>query len=165
MDLTLDFDDRAYRLGDTIAMSVAMEARGPVKVREASVELVCDQKFAESYTVSGPGAYSGLSQPLSGGRLPPRPDIPSKVGDERIESYAHSRAVFMSGEDLDPGPARQLTVRLPLDAAPPRRWEDAKALEGDAVRSWTFTWRLVVSVDVARGRDARAERPVNIRAR
>ena len=157
LDLRLDFDDRSYRLGETIAVRVEMTAKGRIAIRKAGVELLCDQKFAETYTVSGPGRYSNTTGSV------PRPDISSQVGDERIESYAHSRTDFLSDVTLEPGESRSLDVRLPIDAAPPRRLEDARALEGDAARSWSFAWRLVVSVDVAGSRDAKLERDIKIR--
>ena len=156
MDLSLDFDDRPYRLGEMVAVRVEIVPKGRIAIREASVELLCDQKFAETYTVSGPGLYSNP------GVASPRPQIPNQVGSERLESYVHSTAAFFSDVTLEQGELRGFDVRLPIDSAPPRRFDDAKALELDAVRSWSFDWRLVVSVDVAGGRDARLERDVKV---
>ena len=153
----LDFNDRSYRLGETIDVRVEVTAKGRIAIRKAGVELVCDQKFAETYTVSGPGLYSNTAGTA------PRPDISSQVGDERLESYVHSRKAFLSDLTLESGESRSLDVRLPIDPSPPRRLDDARALEDDAARSWSFGWRLVVSVDVAGGRDARLERDVKVR--
>ena len=157
LDLSLDFSDRTYKLGDTIAVRVEMTSKGRIDIRKAGVALMCDQKFAESYTVSGPGRYSNTGEAAA------RPDISSQVGDERIESYAHSRAAFLSDVTLEAGEQRTVDVRLAIDAAPPRRLDDARALDDDAARSWSFGWRLVVSVDVAGGRDASVERDVKVR--
>ena len=156
LDLGLDFDDRTYRLGETIAARVEVTAKGRISIREASVELLCDQKFAETYTVSGPGLYSNP------GVAAPRPDISSQVGNERLESYVHSRTALLSDVTLEPGEPRGFDVRLPIGTAPPRRLDDARALEGDAARSWSFAWRLVVSVDVAGGRDAKLEKDITV---
>ena len=156
MDLSLDFDDRAYKLGEMVAVRVEIVPKGRITIREAGVELLCDQKFAETYTVSGPGLYSNP------GVASPRPQIPNQVGSERLESYVHSRTAFLSDVTPEPGEPRSFDVRLPIDTALPRRFDDAKALEGDAVRSWSFDWRLVVAVDVAGGRDARLERAVKV---
>ena len=157
LELGLDFDDRPYRLGETVALRVEIVPKGRTTIREAGVELLCDQKFAETYTVSGPGLYSNT------GEVGLRPDISSQVGSERVESYVHSRSVLLSDVTLEPDERRAFDVRLPIDTAKPRRFDDARALEGDAVRSWSFGWRLVVSVDVAGGRDASLEREVKIR--
>ena len=157
LDLGLDFNDRSYRLGETIPVRVEVTAKGRIDIREAGVELVCDQKFAEAYTVSGPGLYSNTQGTA------PRPDISSQVGSERIESYIHSRKAFLSDVTLESGESRSLDVGLAIGAAPPRRLKDARSLEDDAVRSWSFGWRLVVSVDVAGGRDASVERDVKVR--
>lgn len=157
LDLGLEFDDRSYRLGETVAVRVEMTAKGRVTIRDASLKLVCDQKFAESYTVSGPGLYANTTGSV------PRPDISSQVGSERIESYAHSMAALISDVTLESGEQRAVDVRLEIGASPPRRLKDSTALEGDAARSWSFSWRLVVSVDVAGGRDASVERDVKVR--
>ena len=156
LDLGLDFNDRSYRLGETIDVRVEVTAKGRIAIRKAGVELVCDQKFAETYTVSGPGLYSNTAGTA------PRPDISSQVGDERIESYVHSKKAFLSDLTLESGESRSLDVRLPIDPSPPRRLDDARALEDDAARSWSFGWRLVVSVDVAGGRDAKLERDIKV---
>ena len=157
LDLGLDFDDRSYRLGETIPVRVEIAAKGRIAIREASLKLVCDQKFAESYTVSGPGLYANTTGSV------PRPDISSQVGSERIESYAHSMASLISDVTLESGEQRAVDVRLEIGASTPRRLKDSTALEGDAARSWSFSWRLVVSVDVAGGRDASVERDVKVR--
>ena len=157
LDLGLDFNDRSYRLGETIDVRVEITAKGRIAIREAGVELLCDQTFAETYTISGPGRYSNTAGTA------PRPDISSRVGDERLESYVHSRTAFLSDLTLESGESRSLDVRLPIDPSPPRRLDDARALDDDAARSWSFGWRLVVSVDVAGGRDAKLERDVKVR--
>ena len=157
LDLDLDFNDRTYRLGEVVAVRVEIVPKGRVTIRKAGVELLCDQKFAESYTVSGPGLYSNP------GVASPRPDIPNQVGSERVESYAHSRTDFLSDVTLEAGEQRAVDVRLPIGTAPPRRLDDARALDDDAARSWSFDWRLVVLVDVAGGRDAKLEREIKVR--
>ena len=58
MNLSLDFDDRAYKLGEMVAVRVEIVPKGRITIREAGVELLCDQKFAETYTVSGAGAVA-----------------------------------------------------------------------------------------------------------
>ena len=157
LDLGLDFNDRSYRLGETIDVRVEVTAKGRIDIRKAGVVLMCDQKFAETYTVSGPGLYS------SSGVGAPRPDISSQVGDERTESYIHSRKAFLSDATLESGESKSLDVRLAIGTAPPRRLKDARSLDDDAARSWSFGWRLVVSVDVAGGRDASVERDIKVR--
>ena len=61
LDLGLDFNDRSYRLGETIDVRVEITAKGRIAIREAGVELLCDQTFAETYTISGPGRYSNTA--------------------------------------------------------------------------------------------------------
>ena len=158
LDLGLDFEDRSYRLGETIPLHVEITAKGGVGIRKAHVELLCDQKFAETYTVSRGGRYF-----VVGAKVSERDETSRHIGGERLESYVHSRTDFLSDVTLESGGQRAVDVRLQIDTTPPSRLDDARALDDDAARSWSFSWRLVVSVDVAGGRDAKLERDIKVR--
>ena len=43
LELGLDFEDRGYKLGDTINVRVNLTPNGDVDVREARVDLVCEE--------------------------------------------------------------------------------------------------------------------------
>ena len=156
LKISLDFKDSTYRLGDTLPARVEIWAKGDIEIREASISLVCDQKFVENYSVSGPGLYSNP------GVGSPRAQIPNQVGSERIESYVHSSETFLEGDSLSSGANRGYDVRLLIDTNLPRRFSDYKALEGDSLRSWSFDWKIVVLFDVVRGRDQKIEKEVRV---
>ena len=44
LDLEFDFEDRAYKLGETIRVSVDMTPKADVHIREARVDLVCQER-------------------------------------------------------------------------------------------------------------------------
>ena len=60
---------RPYRLGETIKIMVELGANGDVEVREARVDLVCEENYLESYNVMVPDIKIG--RPVGGflGRL------------------------------------------------------------------------------------------------
>ena len=43
LELGLDFEDRGYELGDTINVRVNLTPNGDVDVREARIDLVCEE--------------------------------------------------------------------------------------------------------------------------
>ena len=49
LKISLDFKDSTYRLGDILPARVEIGAKGDIEIREASISLVCDQKFVENY--------------------------------------------------------------------------------------------------------------------
>ena len=157
MEVSFDFDDREYRLGDTIRLSVQLVPSGDVDVREARVDVLCEERFVESYTVSSPGLYANP------GVAAPRVDIPNQVTKEQKESYVHSTEVFLSGAKLKSGAAARYDVSLRIQPSPPIHLEDARELQKDASRSWSFKWTIVTTVDVVRGRNPKRQRVVNVR--
>ena len=52
LELTFEFEDRPYKLGDTIKLTVDMNPKGDVHVREARVDLVCQERYFEQTTLS-----------------------------------------------------------------------------------------------------------------
>ena len=88
LDVTLVCDDRQYKLGEAIDIVVELSARGDVEVREARVDLVCEEKYVETYNVMVPDIKTGRS---GGGLLggtsiavgyTPTPMIPKQVVKE-----------------------------------------------------------------------------------
>ena len=147
LELGLDFDDRPYRLGETVALRVEIVPKGRTTIREAGVELLCDQKFAETYTISGPGRYSNT------GEVGLRPDISSQVGDERLESYVHSRTAFLSDVTLEPvnrGASTSASPSIrpsPGDSTTPTPWKGTQPGHGPSTggSSSRSTWRVAAT--------------------
>ena len=166
LKVKIDFDDRAYNLGDAIDVYVELMPGSDVEVREARVDLVCEQlhtrqeagSFLSSTraagVASGPAARASRSTGSGAG-------LGSQM-KQRVESYVHSSAVFLEGTTLRSGSPSAHRVRLQIQPAPPRRFKEAVDLHYDARAAWAFKWRLEATVNVVRGRNPRTQRVVQI---
>ena len=67
LELSLDFEDRDYELGETVDVQVTLTPNGPVDVREARVDLVCEECYSRR--------ESGVVIPAGRERLHPRGGI------------------------------------------------------------------------------------------
>ena len=157
LDVRFLFDDRPYRLGETLDIVVELSARGEIEVREARLDLVCEENYIESYNVMVPdiktgramgGLYGGSS--IAAGYTP-TPMIPKLVNKEHRETYVHSSVVFLTDSMLSSGATDQYDIRLGIEPEPPSHVSIA-----------TVKWRLEVVVDVARARDVKAWHKVKV---
>lgn len=85
LELSLDFEDRDYELGDTVDVQVDLVPNGDVHVREARIDLVCEQR----YTRNERGVVIGMGRSIAGGNMFTSTDyVPStSMVNERAESY------------------------------------------------------------------------------
>lgn len=70
LDVKFLFDDLPYKLGETISVMLELSASNEIEVREARVDLVCEEHYTESYTVNvpiGQRADTGAPAGLGGG--------------------------------------------------------------------------------------------------
>ena len=156
LELSLDFEDRIYELGDTINVEVELAPSSDVGVREARVDLICEERFVHSFVHKGPGRIQGMG-------MARMPQVTLQKTQERIERYVHSSAVFLNETRLRSGMPSTHSARLQIQPVPPQHAEEADALERDSSKSWSFKWRLVVSVDVVRGRNPTVQRAIKLR--
>ena len=146
------FDERTYGLGEIIAATVKLSAGREVEVRVARLELVCEERYAESYTVSVPsGPPTDYGSPWGQFGVYRAPKIPKKVDRDVKETFVHSSAVFLEGALLNAGSAKQFSFDLCIGAERPPH-----ASVGSS------TWLLQLVVDVARARDVRVRLPVDV---
>jgi hypothetical protein len=157
LELSFDFEDRSYDLGDVIDIQVALAPNGEVTVRAARVDLICEERY-----VQAPGPASAQYASWSG--VPPQARSatlnPTK---ETKETYVHSSGEFLRDARLPAGVPSAHRIRLRIQPAPPKHADEAAALVRDAASSWTFKWRLVASVDIVRGRNPKLQRTVKVR--
>lgn len=152
LDIELEIDDGPYRLGDTINVTVALEPHGDVDVREGRLDLVCEERYTETYSVMVP--VRGPDARHAGG---------TRQGvKERKESYVHSSVVFLEDTRLRSGRTARHSIALRIEPVPPTHLDEAKALVRDASSAWTFKWTVVASFNVARGRDSKRQRRVAV---
>ena len=165
LDLEFDFDDRPYRLGDTIKLTVGMNPKADVQIREARVDLVCQERYSEKSTMSMEVPIIGQ---VSGGRGSSSviqmgtETVTKQVNKEQKETHVHSSVVFDSDSELSSQRPRRVDVDLEIEPVPPPHAADAKALVKDPSRSWSFAWTLVAEVNVVRGRNPKKQRKVQI---
>ena len=151
LGVELYFDDASYELGDSINIIVDVSARTDVEVREARVDLVCEERFTEVYSVMVPASRP---MPPTRGMAAPLPTIkvPKRVAEEFKESYVHSSVEFAADTRLQSGTTTRYDVKLPIDQRPPTYADKS-----------TMLWKLVVSIDTVRARDVNARWKVDIK--
>ena len=148
MDLKLLFEDRPYKLGETIDLTMELDARGDVEVREGRVDLVCDARWTEVYTIMVPAATRASAV---GGTIIIPPKIPKQVSKEHRETYVHSSVVFLQDTRLDSSTRGSYRVSLEIEPESPPHAAEA-----------TVKWTLVAAIDVARARDIKTRRAVKV---
>ena len=158
LEVKLDFEDRVYKLGETIDVHVELIPSGDVEVREARIDLVCEQLYSRSdtavvmgYTESG--SIQGGNIHTSTDRIPARSQV-----KQQSESYVHSSVVILKDSTLRFDSPNTHRMKQRIEPVPPKRFSDAR--DGSGV--WSFRWLLKASVDVIRGRNAERSYQVRI---
>ena len=143
----LDFQDRAYRLGETINLTLDLVPGRDVEVREGRVDLVCEVRYTESFTVDVPLLGSqGSGYAVS--------TVSKQENRKHKDTYVHSTVAFLSDARLQSGRAQTYSSSLVISPEPPPNTgpqQEAKV-----------KWTLVASADVVQGRDPRAQRAVKV---
>lgn len=152
LELSLEFESRAYTLGETIDAVVELRPTSDIRVRSARLDLVCEEHYTQRGVSFVPDFYAGMN-PSGQTR---------QVANDRKEQFVHSTVRFMEETHLTGGATATRRVSLAVGTEPPPHFEESLALQRDASSAWTFNWTLLASVDVARGRDAQVEREVKI---
>ena len=144
----LDFDDRAYRLGETINLTITLDPGRDVEVKEGRVDLVCEVRYTESFTVDIPLAGSqGSGYAVS--------SVPSKQHKKHKDTHVHSSVAFLNDTRLQSGRAHTYNSRLEIGPEPPPN-------TGPEYKDAKVKWTLVASADVVQGRDPKSRRAVQM---
>lgn len=139
LEVSSDFEDRTYKPGEAIRLTVDLAVRREVEVKEARVELVCDERYVESYaSVQALEPPAGLISPRRKG--PPTMLVPKRQVTEIQKTYVHSSAVFLKDKQLGQNARPQHKVSLEIERKP---------LSG-AVAS-RVTWTLLTTVETDEG--------------
>ena len=80
----------------------------------------------------------------------------------KSETHVHSSTEFLGESTLTPGGPNTYRTSLLIQPTPPRRLDESKERQKDSKSSVSFHWTLVARLDVVRGRDAKAERPITV---
>ena len=151
LDMSLAFEDRPYSLGETIRIQVELTPRRDVEVREARVDLVCEEDFVLSYTVMSPGRPSLSSHRTPGEVFVNPPMLRQRVKKEERDAYVHSNVPLLGNTNLKKDTAVQLTADLFINTQAPPRVSVAR-----------IEWRLEGVVDVVMARDVRVRYVVQV---
>lgn len=152
LDVKLDFQDRVYKLGETITLGVELNARGDVSLREGRVDLMCEERWSENSTIMVPEKRRYVAADLRIGLLAPiNLKTQKSVTIDYKETHLHSTVVFVQEDRINSdtnyyyGPRLKIESKLPPHAA-----------------TATLQWSLVVIVSLAGGRDIRTQQPVKV---
>ena len=114
LELSFDFEDRVYELGDRINIRVTLNANRDVDVREARADLVCEEIYSrkESGIVVGGGGVGAIQ----GGKLTATTDYvaASSWTSKKTESDVHSSVVFLEDTTLDSDGSGTYDAILPI---------------------------------------------------
>lgn len=163
LDISLDFERRLYRLGDTIHATVTLTPLSNVEIREASLNLVAEVRRTE--VKMGRTMGMGGASTLQGG-VPHRTTdyIPmQQTTEQKISTEVGYSTSFLNSASLGVGSPGKYNVALELGPRLPRVVQLEKELELDTNSSLTIEkWWLEVQVDVVRGRDPSVREEIDV---
>ena len=140
LEIRADFERREYRLGETVDVEVSLRARTNIAIAQASVQLVCRERFHEMHTVMVP-ASRPVAPPRMGSQQIPQIRIPKRITEEFTNTAVHSQEVFLVDSSLMKGSLETFRVKLDIESDLPPY----------ADRGGTVRWRLAVSVEEDNG--------------
>ena len=157
--LSVDFDDRQYQLGDTMDVTVELDPKTDVELREGRIDLVCEEIYTKTYMVplATPAASGDRLSAAAGAGAASASS--KKVVQQHKESHVHSTALFARDTRLRAGSKGSYNAKLQIQQYTPPQSEEAAA---DANTTYDVKWRLVTTANVARGRDPKVQRTVKV---
>ena len=171
LDITLDFERKTYRLGDTINATVEFIPSRDVEIRGASLSVMAQVRRSRA----GMGTTMGLTLGLQSGASTIQGGVPHRTTDylpmqqhtdQKIVTEVFYSTSIVLTESLRKGNVSRHNVALILNPHLPRLRvlaEDAKNLKRDANTSLSIRpWWLEARADVVLGRDAIARREIQV---
>jgi hypothetical protein len=147
--LQFSVDDGPYTLGDEMSVAVEVSSKRDAVVEEGRVDLVCEERWAETWIKPEPmGRSAGM---IGRGTQLAGPTAPKREVKEFTESFVHSTAVFGEGLKVRPDTIERLNIRLQI----------AKDWPPHA-KGGTLSWSLVVVARTPRGRGVQGVREIEI---
>ena len=162
MEIRINFEERSYKLGETIDLTVEAEPAREVRVRGGTLELILEERLSEAKMgrqmgVGGASALQGGAPIRTTDYVPMQQTLSVKS-----ETRVYSSAEFLGESTLTPGVPNTYRTSLLIEPTPPKRLDEANEREKDAKSSISFHWTLVARLDVLRGRDSKTERPITV---
>lgn len=166
LDIDLDFEQRKYRLGDTITATVTFMPKGNVEIRSASLNLMGQVRRTKASVGRTMGINGGAA--LQGGNSFTTTDyVPMQQHTEQqISTEVFGSAQIVLSGLLRKGEVNRHKVTLRLDQELRKLQSlsrEAAMLQRDSNSGLAIEpWWLEVQVDVVRGRDAIVRRQVEV---
>ncbi len=169
LDMYLAFEDRPYKLGETVNIAVELSPQNNVAVRVGRIDLVCEGRYQQFYKgpmikerrhIFKPGMMRGLMSDNPGPRRGTI-NVPSyyyteEVLKNRKKSYVHSSITFLSNESLSSDTTTTFSAEMEIKQDLPQHFFDSNTSEG------TVNWTLVATIDVVRARNITRTQPVQV---
>ncbi len=156
LGIAISFEERTYRLGEPIDLTIKLTPRRDCEVREGRIDLMVEGRWASTVTYEKP-TYVKVPRGMGSRMGGPSMGL-EQVGTEtkemvknRKETSAHGSAVFLENSMLKSGRPYQYSVRLEIRLQPPAYPTDAK-----------IKWWLQTEIDVADARDTKRRNKVSI---
>ena len=147
--LEISPDQGPHTLGDELSVTVELRSKRDVVVEEGRVDLVCNERWAETWIKPEPmGRSAGM---LKRGKELAGPTAPKREVKEFKDSFVHSTVKFTEGLKVRPDTVERITVRLQI----------AKDWPPHA-KGGTLTWSLVVVARTPRGREVKEAVDIDI---
>ena len=155
IDVSVSFDDRDCKLGESIDVTVQMKPNRDCHVREGRIDLMVEERWTERSTLtvdipiiqSVSSGFGGSAQQMG-----TTTEIRQVVKDHK-ETSPNSSVVFLEAAHLSSGRRVEHRVRLEVRTDTPTRTGDAKV-----------KWWLQTVLDVAGARDIKPRQKVKISA-
>ena len=147
LKIGIDFSDREYRLGETIDVAIELEPRRDVEVTEGRVDLVCEERYVETFTRTVPVRSSaGL---ISKKGVATRRTYSKQEVKEYRNTYVHSSKMFVKTARFSKSATGTYRARLEIKPEKPKH-----------SGTGTATWTLVTTLDIPDDREVTEERKV-----
>ena len=152
LDANLVFEDRPYKLGEIIKVTVELNARRDVKVREGHVYLVYSVRWTAADTELQP---LRMTRPGPGGRTITSSTfrVPTRKRVEHRASYVLGGGSFLKHTPMDSHTSGSYNIGLEIHKDDP----PYAFVNGAYMR-----WSLLAVIDVARALDVKISRDVRI---
>ena len=163
LEVTLAFERKEYRLGDTIVATVTLVPNSDIVIRKASLNLVVEGRRTEVKTGRAMGA--GGASTLQGGNPHVSTDfIPmQQTTEEKPFTEVCYSETFLVSTSVREGNFSRHDVPLEIGPSLPRPALEARELQRDANSSLSLErWWIEVKVDVARGRDPTVRHEIDV---
>lgn len=154
LELTTSFQERTYRIGETIDLAIELTPRMDCEIREGRIDLVVEERWTERsmMTYEKPilqtsgGARGGVTMQQIGTET-----VTKEIVKEHKEKYTHSSATFLEASRISVQRLARYPVEFRIEAEPPPHANEAK-----------LSWWLQTVIDVAGARDIKPRTKVDI---